>query len=286
MANFIAAESARMLRGIAGVLSPASVATETSPTPSSEYRIDDLARVAGVSVRNVRVYQDRGLLPPPRREGRTGWYNEAHLSRLKVINRMLDRGYTFATISELLTAAQFGMRVEEILDTDRVEVRPSGTVESGRLGADELRELIGTEDYDANLDRALASGLLKREGQSFRIANPRLVEATELLLNAGVPLPDILDNAAVVRLDLRDVANRFVNLVTDQYLAPDGPAFELDATAIASLSELINKGRALVHDVVHSLLVDVMDEAIVAALESVAETMSGSETTENTTAAG
>ncbi|MGZ6833811.1 MAG: MerR family transcriptional regulator, partial [Mycobacteriaceae bacterium] len=67
----------------------------------TEYRIDDLARLAGTTVRNVRVYQDRGLLPGPRKQGRTGWYSESHLARLKLIGRLLDRGYTFATIGEL-----------------------------------------------------------------------------------------------------------------------------------------------------------------------------------------
>jgi DNA-binding transcriptional MerR regulator len=72
----------------------------------AEYRINELADVSGVSVRNIRVYQDRGLLPPPKIKGRTGWYSAEHLSRLKVISQMLERGYTFATISELLMAAR------------------------------------------------------------------------------------------------------------------------------------------------------------------------------------
>ena len=50
----------------------------------AEYRIDDLAREAGTTVRNVRVYQDRGLLPPPRREGRAGIYTDVHLGRLRL----------------------------------------------------------------------------------------------------------------------------------------------------------------------------------------------------------
>src|SRR5204863_6803631 len=66
----------------------------------AEYRIDDLARAAGTTVRNVRVYQDRGLLPPPRREGRTGLYGEPHLARLRLIGQLLEKGYTFAHIAE------------------------------------------------------------------------------------------------------------------------------------------------------------------------------------------
>ncbi|MCK5752949.1 MAG: MerR family transcriptional regulator, partial [Mycobacterium sp.] len=75
----------------------------------AEYRINELAEVSGVSVRNIRVYQDRGLLPPPKIKGRTGWYSTEHLVRLNLISRLLERGYTFATISELLLAAHYGM---------------------------------------------------------------------------------------------------------------------------------------------------------------------------------
>ena len=50
----------------------------------ADYRIDDLARAAGTTVRNVRAYQERGLLPPPRREGRVALYGDAHLARHRV----------------------------------------------------------------------------------------------------------------------------------------------------------------------------------------------------------
>jgi len=41
--------------------------------PAREYRIGELAREAGITVRTLRYYQERKLLPPPRREGRIGW---------------------------------------------------------------------------------------------------------------------------------------------------------------------------------------------------------------------
>src|SRR5438477_13008706 len=63
--------------------------------------IDELARAAGTTVRNVRVYQDRGLLPPPERRGRLGLYRPDHLRRLRLVLRMLGRGYPLAAIREL-----------------------------------------------------------------------------------------------------------------------------------------------------------------------------------------
>ena len=267
MVNFLASESARVLRGLASVIAPVR---EAAGEPAAEFRIDDLAREAGTSVRNVRVYQDRGLLPPPRREGRTGWYSESHLARLNLINRMLERGYTFATITELLTAAQYGLRVEEVLDVDRVRSSDLGPTTTT---TDELRGLFGDAEFEVNLARAEEAGLVRFDDGAFRVAHPRLIEATKLLTDAGIPVTRVLDSAVVVRADLRDVAERFVRLVTDQYLPADGEPFAPDAEALASLTELINTGRTLIHDVVHSMLVDVMEETIRAVVDDAAERM-------------
>jgi DNA-binding transcriptional MerR regulator len=71
-----------------------------SPTPAAprnEYTVDELARVTDSTVRNVRAYQDRGLLAPPEKRGRVGVYDDTHVSRLKLINHLLARGYTLAS---------------------------------------------------------------------------------------------------------------------------------------------------------------------------------------------
>ena len=73
-----------------------------------EFTIDELAREASSTVRNVRAYQDRGLLPPPEKRGRTGIYTDVHLARLKIIGALLERGFTINNIRDLLVAWQEG----------------------------------------------------------------------------------------------------------------------------------------------------------------------------------
>ena len=90
----------------------------------AEYRIDDLARVAGMTTRNVRAYQDRGLLPPPRRSGRVALYDDAHVARLKLIGSMLERGYTTAHIAEMLTAWQRGKNLADVLGVEEELIGP------------------------------------------------------------------------------------------------------------------------------------------------------------------
>lgn len=74
------------------------MASRTENDQAGEYRINDLARESAIPVRNIRLYQERRILPPPVRRGRVGWYSEAHLARLRLIARLLDRGYSLAHI--------------------------------------------------------------------------------------------------------------------------------------------------------------------------------------------
>src|SRR5258708_13038196 len=68
-----------------------------------EYRIEQLARSAGVAVDTIRFYQGKGLLEAPRREGRVTWYAESHLARLRRIKELQQQGFTLTVIQRFLT---------------------------------------------------------------------------------------------------------------------------------------------------------------------------------------
>src|SRR5260370_4252671 len=67
-----------------------------------EYRIEQLARTAGVAVDTIRFYQGKGLLEAPRREGRVTWYGDAHLDRLRRIRELQQRGFNLTVIQRFL----------------------------------------------------------------------------------------------------------------------------------------------------------------------------------------
>src|SRR5215471_1377114 len=67
-----------------------------------EYRIEQLAQAGSVAVDTVRFYQGKGLLDPPRRDGRVTWYSERHLDRLRRIRGLQQRGFTLAVIRRFL----------------------------------------------------------------------------------------------------------------------------------------------------------------------------------------
>ena len=90
----------------------------------TEYRIDDLARAAGTTSRNVRAYQERGLLPPPEKRGRVGIYGDAHLERLKLIDTLLQRGFTTAHIDDFITGWESGKDLTEVLGLQHAVTEP------------------------------------------------------------------------------------------------------------------------------------------------------------------
>lgn len=81
----------------------------------SEYTIDDLARAAETTVRSIRVYHERGLLPSPEVRGRIGYYRPDHLQRLQTISRLLGRGMRLNGIRELFDAWDRGDGLEVVL---------------------------------------------------------------------------------------------------------------------------------------------------------------------------
>jgi DNA-binding transcriptional MerR regulator len=66
--------------------------------------IEAVAEATGLTVRNVRAYQSRGLLPPPKMRGRTGYYSHKHVARLRLIQQLQSDGFNLAAIAALLTA--------------------------------------------------------------------------------------------------------------------------------------------------------------------------------------
>src|SRR5690348_8753959 len=69
---------------------------------TDEYRVDDLARLSGMTVRNIREHQSRGLLPAPTVRGRVGYYGPEHLARLEQIKRLQADGFTLESIRRML----------------------------------------------------------------------------------------------------------------------------------------------------------------------------------------
>jgi DNA-binding transcriptional MerR regulator len=230
-----------------------------------EYRIDELARLAESTVRNVRVYQDRGLLAPPRRDGRVGIYTDAHLARLQLIGRLLKRGYTFATIGEMLAVWERGGNLADVLDLESAVGHPWSDEVPGHVTAGQLRELFGAEDTAQNRARAVALGLLEPDGERYRVPSPRLLSAGAEMAAAGMTLSAVLDLAERLQVHVDAAAHDMAATVAGHVVARlrDGTAHDMD---LAEAAAVIRRLRPLAQVVMDAMLAEAMARHVQEAL--------------------
>lgn len=173
----------------------------------TEYRIEDLARAAGVAVDTIRFYQGKGLLLPPRREGRVTWYAEGHLDRLRRIRALQQRGFTLTVIRRFLDG--------ELESSDEALVAAITHPESpDTLTLDELAARSGVA---APLLRTLEqAGLLVPATAGSEPRYPaedlRAIAAGMQLIEAGVPLGALMDLAREHSESVERTSRRAVEL--------------------------------------------------------------------------
>jgi DNA-binding transcriptional MerR regulator len=227
-----------------------------------EYRIDELARLAATTVRNVRVYQDRGLLAPPRRDGRVGIYTDAHLARLRLIGQLLRRGYTFANIGELLSVWERGGDLAEILDLESAVGHPWSDEIPAYVTADRLGEMFGGEVTADNLARAVTLGFLEPDGARYRVPSPRLLSAGAELVAAGMTLRAVLDLAGRLRAHVDAAASELAGTMTSHVLAAHLRDGLLQGQDIAEVAAITRRLRPLAQTAVDAMLAQAMSQHV------------------------
>ena len=181
-----------------------------------EYTIDELARAADTTVRNVRAYQDRGLMDPPERRGRVGIYTQTHLGRLRLISHLLGRGYTLANVQELLRALVDGQELHAILGLEKAINSPWSTEKPQHYAYLSLVRMFGTAISIEALNKAVALGLLEADGLGYNCRSPRLLEAGAAFAKAGFPLGDVLQVIDMARPLLQQVSDKLIGLAVGE----------------------------------------------------------------------
>ena len=183
--------------------------------------IDELAQRTGMTVRNIRAHQSRGLLPPPEVHGRTGYYGEEHVARIALTREMQADGLNLEAIRRLLEGADGSGR--EILDFTRALRVPF---------EDEAPEIVEPEELantwapggepDSDLLRwAEKLGILRElpDGR-VEVISPRLQRAGVELAGLGVRPRAALETAAKLRRHAEGIARTFVDLFVEEIWEP------------------------------------------------------------------
>lgn len=221
------------------------------------WTIDELAHKAGTTVRNVRVYQDRGLLRPPHRKGRLGLYGPEHLHRLQLVLRMLRRGYPLAVIRELVEAWEAQRDIGSVLGLEEALTAPYQAEEPRRYTAAAFRELLGGDDV--TVARAVETGLADVDGGDVVVTNPRLLDVGLELLEEGFSPRAVVDIAVEIKDTMDDLARRCVAFVNDNLIADfvDAGMPAADADRVAAV---IQRMRPRAQAAADAALAEAMEE--------------------------
>ena len=222
---------------------------------ADNYRLDDLARAAGIASTTVRLYRAKGLLPAPRMEGRTGWYDEGHLSRLRLIARLQAEGHSLAGIADLLEQWERGRSLDAVIG---VEAGLDALI--GEPHAIELDpiELLGhfpdgvmTPEV---MQRAASLGVVEPTPSGrIRVPDRRFLETGSALVELGVPVEVVLDEweALVGHTDV--IAARFV-AVFEAHLAPVDWEVDLDDSRARELASSLARLQSTAREVLLAAL--------------------------------
>ncbi|MDQ4148722.1 MAG: MerR family transcriptional regulator [Actinomycetota bacterium] len=241
---------------------------------SEKLTIDEVARAAGTTSRNVRAHQSRGLLPPPKIKGRVGYYDEDHVTRLKLIAHLQQRGFGLSAINDLLHAWEKGSGLAEVLGFSEALTAPWSDEVPEVVSRERLEEMYPEIREDpALLQRAVELELLTPEGDGYKTHSPRLLRVGAELVSVGIPLAEVLDQAAALRRDMWNIAVRLVSMFTKHVWEPfvEGKRPDQD---LSDITEILQRTRPLAAEAVQAFLALAMQRATEEATSNMPETWS------------
>jgi DNA-binding transcriptional MerR regulator len=206
--------------------------------------VEDLAHELGLTVRNIRAYQTHGLLDPPERRGRTGYYTSDHVARLSVIRDLRERGFGLEGIRRVLANAPAASADD--LESYAELVADSYTGEEPEIvDATELAAGWGESLTPELAQRTYATGLYRpRDDGTVEVLSPTLEAAGRELAALGIPLEAAIE-VLERQLELtRQLAATYVDMFMEHVAKPlvdDGRLPELDR-AVARVQPLALRG--------------------------------------------
>lgn len=179
---------------------------------AADLTIEQLAAESGMSVRNIRAHQARGLLPAPDVRNRVGYYGAGHLARLRLISQLQADGFNLRGIERLIGGAS-GEASDAIMSFRRAITAPFEEERPQIFTVSELRERFGEHATPMLLKRAVALDLMAPVGPaSFEVSSPALLEIAEEVLRRGVPPAAMFDVVEVMQRSSGYVAEAFADL--------------------------------------------------------------------------
>jgi DNA-binding transcriptional MerR regulator len=191
------------------------------PEPGHQLTIEQLAAESGLSVRNIRAHQARGLLDPPEVRMRVGYYGEEHLAQLRLIRELQDDGFNLNGIKRLLEDGQG--TAERLLSFKQALTAPAGGERAETLTLAELgrRFRVGADEAPEVLAKAQKLGVLVPVGDGvYEVPSPSLLAVAEEVVARGIPLHSALEILEEIERHCDSVSRSLVKLFLQEVWKP------------------------------------------------------------------
>ncbi|HEV2791267.1 MAG TPA: MerR family transcriptional regulator [Solirubrobacterales bacterium] len=228
--------------------------------PAGMLTIGELARRTGMTIRNIRAHQTRGILPPPEVHGRTGYYSEDHVARIELTREMQAEGLNLEAIRRVLESSEGSSR--EMVDFARAVRAPFEDETPEIFDAEELAAVWGAPILDEKLiRRGEKLGILRQlpDGQIEAIS-PRLQRAGAALRELGVSPEAAFSTAETLRHHAEGVARAFVDLFVEEIWEPFDKAGRPEEDW-PKVREALDRMRPLASDALLAMFQMTMGEA-------------------------
>lgn len=224
--------------------------------------IDELARETGMTARNIRAHQSRGLLPAPEVRARTGYYGEEHVARVRLIQDMQSQGFNLKSIVRLLElGAEKGS--ETALAFERAILAPFGSEQPEIVKSSELVEAFGEFADRRTLAKAERIGVIRPLGEdTWEIPSPTMMRAARELIDLGIPLSHALAVGGEIRKHTTAIAREFVRLFVQDVLDPLREGESVSDEHLDRAREAVERLRPLASEAVLATFAQVMTEAV------------------------
>jgi DNA-binding transcriptional MerR regulator len=231
----------------------------------AEYRLDDLARISGVSARNIRAYRERGLLDPPRRVGRSAYYDDYHLSQLKTINHLLRMGFNSAHIAEFFASMRQGADLADILGIQQAILGPR-TDEGDESVGESDRPRLGIDADGHEARRLIDYGLAELVDGEVVLVDRAMGAIVARTSDPALYVRAILRMFEATRESIDNLAAEFVEALEELYTSRFGANYMPKPEEMAELSRIVLDFRDLGNKVIANRLDEAMREQMVTAM--------------------
>jgi DNA-binding transcriptional MerR regulator len=187
----------------------------------NQLTIEELAAQTGMTVRNIRSHQARGLLAPPEVRSRVGYYGSEHVLQLRLIRELQDQGFNLNGIKRLLEETPD--TAERLLRVRRSVRAQRGDQHAETMTAVELGQRFQLEPGEGRqiLEVAVRLGILMPlGGDKYEAPNPSLLAVGDEAVRSGIPLRAALEVIQELQRHSDAVSRSFVKLFIREVWKP------------------------------------------------------------------